>query len=211
MLQIYSFISIFLIAPKFRFLQINFVNLSINRVVITGGPGTGKTSIINTLKKRGFYCFDEIIRSLTLEAKKEIDEDLHISNPIAFTNDPKDFNTKLLIGRVEQFKNASTQDKSVIFFDRGIPDVLAYMDFFNQEYDDMFTSACEKYSYSNVCLLPPWKDIYKTDNERFESFEEALEIHEALVSIYKKFNYNIFEVPFGTVDERTDFILNAIR
>ncbi|TYA78388.1 AAA family ATPase [Seonamhaeicola marinus] len=181
------------------------------RVVITGGPGTGKTSIINTLKKRGFYCFDEVIRSLTLEAKKEIEADLHISNPIAFTNDPKDFNTKLLNGRVEQFKNGSELDHPIVFFDRGIPDVLAYMDFFNQEYDDVFTNACKTHTYSNICLLPPWKEIYKTDNERFESYEEALEIHEALVSIYKKFNYTILEVPFGTVEERTNFILDALK
>ena len=30
------------------------------KIIITGGPGTGKTSIIEELKKRGYFCYDEI-------------------------------------------------------------------------------------------------------------------------------------------------------
>ena len=37
------------------------------RIVITGGPGTGKTLIINSLKKKGFYCFDEVSREIILQ------------------------------------------------------------------------------------------------------------------------------------------------
>ena len=96
------------------------------RIVITGGPGTGKTSIINELKKKDFYCFEEIIRTLTLAAKKENDSSKHISNPIAFVNDPMLFNTNLLNGRIAQFKQATNIDHSISFFDRGIPDVLAH-------------------------------------------------------------------------------------
>lgn len=178
--------------------------------MITGSPGTGKTSIINTLKKKDFYCFDEIIRSLTLESKKEVDEASHISNPITFAKDPMDFNTRLLNGRIEQFKHANTLNINLSFFDRGIPDVLAYMDYFNQEYGDLFIEACEKHNYSTVFLLPPWEAIYKTDSERFETFEEAVKIHGYLINIYKNFGYYIIEVPFGSVEERTNFIINSI-
>ena len=185
--------------------------MNINRIVITGGPGTGKTSIINTLKDKNFHCFDEIIRTLTLEAKKEGDSSKHISNPIAFVNDPKKFNTNLINGRVEQFLQANTIAKDISFFDRGIPDVLAYMAFFNQEYGTEFVSPCKTYKYDMIFLLPPWKEIYKSDNERFESFDEAQQIHNHLEKIYRKFGYHIIEVPFGTVEARTDFILNSVE
>lgn len=184
--------------------------MNTKKIVISGGPGTGKTSIINALKKKGFYCFDEIIRSLTLEAKKEVNESSHVSNPIAFAKDPMDFNKRLLNGRIDQFKESNSLSNEIIFFDRGIPDVLAYMDYFNQEYDDLFTNACKTHNYSTLFLLPPWKAIYKTDNERFETFEEVENIHKHLVETYKYFGYNIIEVPFGSVEERTNYIINSI-
>ncbi|MFV9551360.1 AAA family ATPase [Algibacter sp. PT7-4] len=185
--------------------------MSTKKIVITGGPGTGKTSIINTLKEKGFFCFDEVIRALTLEAKKDVDKASQVSNPIAFANNPMDFNTRLLNGRIDQFKLAESQKKHLSFFDRGIPDVLAYMDYFNQQYDNLFTNACKQHKYTSLFILPPWKAIYKTDNERFETFEEAEKIHEHLLSTYKKFGYQITEVPFGTVENRTKFILDTLN
>ncbi|WNH09937.1 AAA family ATPase [Thalassobellus suaedae] len=180
------------------------------KIVITGGPGTGKTSIINELKNQNYHCFDEIIRELTLEAKNDVEADSQISNPIAFVNDPLDFNTKLLNGRLNQFKQAAGLNESLVFFDRGIPDVLAYMTFFNQEYDDEFLKICDTNRYHHIFLLPPWEAIYKSDNERFETFEEAVKIHEALKHVYKNLAYNIIEVPFGTIEKRIDFIINYL-
>ncbi len=181
------------------------------KIVITGGPGTGKTSLIRALKKHNFHCFDEVIRALTLELKKSVDSSSHVSNPIAFANDPLDFNMRLLNGRIAQFNKASAINKALSFFDRGIPDVLAYMDYFNQEYGDAFTNACETHMYSTVFLLPPWEAIYKTDNERLETYDEAVKIHNHLASTYKRFGYNSIEVPFGSIEERTNFILNTLN
>ena len=41
------------------------------KIVLIGGPGTGKTSVLNALKEKGFYCFDEVSREVTLKAQKE--------------------------------------------------------------------------------------------------------------------------------------------
>jgi predicted ATPase len=178
--------------------------------VITGGPGTGKTSVINELKNRGYYCFEEIIRTLTTEAKKESDASMHISNPIAFVNDPLHFNVQLLNGRIEQFTQSGFLTHKKSFFDRGIPDVLAYMEFFEQPINNDFIKACNNHKYTHVFILPPWKDIYTSDNERFETFDEALKIHDCLVNIYHNFGYNIIDVPFGNVSSRTNFIVDNI-
>ena len=35
-----------------------------NKVLITGGPGTGKTSVAKELSNRGYFCFPEIVRAL---------------------------------------------------------------------------------------------------------------------------------------------------
>lgn len=184
--------------------------LNPKKIVITGGPGTGKTSIINQLKHLDFYCFDEIIRTLTLEAKQSHDPSEHKSNPIAFVNDPMDFNTRLLNGRLEQFKQASNIRESLVFFDRGIPDVLAYMKFFNQDYQPDFLNVCEHHKYHRVFLLPPWKSIYISDNERLETFDESVEIHDLLKQVYEDFGYEITEVPHGTITDRARFIIENL-
>ena len=39
----------------------------IQNYIITGAPGTGKTTIINALKKEGYSCAEEISRELIAE------------------------------------------------------------------------------------------------------------------------------------------------
>lgn len=184
--------------------------MNAKKVVVTGGPGSGKTSIINELKIKGFHCFDEIIRIFTNEVKKNNVTPKTATNPIAFVNDPIEFNMQLLNGRKEQFIKATQLNKQISFFDRGVPDVLAYMDFFDQKYDKIFVDVCEKCKYTDVFILPPWEDIYVSDNERFETYEQAVIIHECLERVYKNFGYRTIEVPFGSVADRANYIIENL-
>lgn len=181
------------------------------KIVITGGPGTGKTSIIKALESEGFYCFHEIIRTMTMEAKKEVKDGSLVSNPLAFVSDPNAFNEMLLAGRLEQFLESNKRKEDILFFDRGVPDVLAYMNYFKQEYDANYIKTCEDYKYSQVFILPPWKEIYVSDNERLENFDEAVEIHSHLEKTYTHFGYHIKTVPTGTVADRVSFIKKQIN
>jgi predicted ATPase len=180
------------------------------KIVITGGPGTGKTSIIKELEKRNYFCYHEVIRELTLEAKEEGSLKDLSTNPIAKVDDSMGFNLKILNGRIKQFNDSFNLKNEIIFFDRGVPDVLGYMDYFKQSYDNTFIKPCEENKYTRIIVLPPWEGIYVSDDERFESYEEAVEIHTALENIYKKFNYEILVVPFGTVEDRTNFIIDSL-
>ena len=46
------------------------MNKAINKkVVITGGPGTGKTSVIKELMGRGYKCYDEGSRGIISQIK----------------------------------------------------------------------------------------------------------------------------------------------
>lgn len=178
--------------------------------MVTGAPGTGKTSIIKGLEKSGFYCFHEVIRNMTAAAKHDRGSSQPTTNPLLFVKDPYQFNTGLLKARIADFVDADRLQKKVCFFDRGIPDVLAYMDYFKQEYEDHFIMACELNRYEKVLLLPPWKEIYVSDNERLESFSEAEDIHEHLVETYSGFGYSLIEVPKRPVQERIDFIIKKL-
>ncbi|WP_435625463.1 AAA family ATPase [Flagellimonas sp.] len=181
------------------------------RVVITGGPGTGKTSVIKGLEQMGFPCFHEIIREMTSKAKKEGDTASFTSNPLVFVDDALQFNKDLLYGRAKHYKDSLSLKQPIIFFDRGIPDVLAYMDFFDQPYNEEFTGVSQSNPYDTIFLLPPWREIYISDNERLESYEEAEKIDAALHDTYTRFGYTPIDVPKKPVPERIDFILNKLN
>jgi predicted ATPase len=172
-------------------------------VVIIGGPGTGKTTIIEGLLAKGFCCYPEISREVTLEAKKQGIEQLFLENPLLFSE-------LLLEGRKKQFHNAQNEPHDIVFLDRGIPDVLAYMHYIGDSYPAFFDLACREHIYTKIFILPPWEEIYESDNERYENFEQATLIYNHLTETYQKYGYHLIEVPKGTVEERISFILNQL-
>ena len=174
------------------------------KIVIIGGPGTGKSTVINELIKRNYTCFEEISRQVTLDARKRGIEQLFLKKPLLFSK-------LLLEGRVKQYIEAEESKSEMVFFDRGIPDVHAYMNYISIDYPDYYIEKSNLHKYDYIFLMPPWEEIYISDNERYESFEQALAIHNHLERTYKEIGYDIIEVPTGTVQERTDFILEAIR
>ncbi|MEC7173627.1 MAG: AAA family ATPase, partial [Bacteroidota bacterium] len=40
------------------------------KIVISGGPGSGKTTLVNLLKDKGYRCFEEFSRILIDRAQK---------------------------------------------------------------------------------------------------------------------------------------------
>jgi predicted ATPase len=68
-----------------------------------------------------------------------------------------------------------------------------------------------QYRYDrHVFVLPPWEAIYTTDRERDQTFAEALQVHETLTRWYRRCEYQIIEVPIGTVAERCTCVLRAL-
>ena len=174
------------------------------KVVITGGPGTGKTTLINHMKTLGLNCYGEISRQVTLQARKDGIEQLFLTDPLLFSK-------KLLEGRKQQFINAARESAAVVFLDRGLPDILAYMDYIGDPYPSYFVDSCETHTYDFIFILAPWQEIFTSDSERYESFEEAIEIHQYLLETYARFGYQLIDIPFGSIKKRTDFILDTLN
>jgi predicted ATPase len=178
--------------------------LKTKKIVITGGPGTGKSTLINELIKRGYTCLEEISRQVILDAKKEGIDQLFLTNPLLFSE-------LLLEGRHQQFLAADNFNAEITFFDRGLPDVLAYIDFIKDTCPDSFIETCKNTAYDEVFILKPWEAIYASDNERYENFNQALEIHDCLLKTYQNYNYTLIDVPFDTIENRIDYILKTLN
>ena len=174
-----------------------------NIVILIGGPGTGKTTLIEGLDSKGFCCYPEISREITLEAQKNGVTQLFLEQPLLFSE-------LLLKGRASQFENASLENHDTVFIDRGLPDVLAYLNYLDQEYPQEYEDFCIKYKYNQVFVLPPWEEIYVSDQARYEDFEQSQKIHTHIVATYQKWGYHPIEVPKDTAQNRIDFILKKI-
>lgn len=174
------------------------------KIVLIGGPATGKTTVLKTLKEKGFHCFEEVSREVTLNAQKNGIEQLFLTNPLLFSE-------LLLEGREKQYQVAEKSAENIIFFDRGIPDIKAYLDFFNTKYPAVFTEKCHTYKYDVIFHFSPWEAIYTKDNERYESFEESVLIDKFIIKTYTDLGYKIINVPFGKLEERVQFIVNYLN
>lgn len=173
------------------------------KIVFIGGPGTGKSSVLRYLSKQGFKCMPEISREVTKKAQEEGIEQLFLTDPILFSS-------KLLEGREKQFTEAVNSTDRVVFFDRGIPSIHAYMRYSETEFPDVFLEKSEACRYTKVFQFLPWKDIYTSDNERYETFEQSEQISKFLHEAYNELGYEIINVPFDTVKNRCDFILSHL-
>jgi len=175
-------------------LRLSISNMNKEIVVLIGGPSSGKTTLIEALKEKGHTCYPEVSREVIREAQEQGIEQLFLEKPLLFSE-------LLLEGRKRQFKEALNEEANIVFLDRGIPDVLAYMHYIGDSYPAFFDKACQDHKYSAIFVLPPWKEIY---------YEQAVLIHEHLMETYKKYGYSITEVPKDTVENRVDFIMKHL-
>ena len=172
-------------------------------VIVTGGPGGGKTALIEALKRRGFTCIDEVARTIIQE------EVVQNGDALPWENREK-FLRKMFDGSVSSYHSQVSDD--IVFFDRGIIDSLAYAKCIGVEVsEEMRVKAGELRFNKHVFVTPPWKEIFSTDQERKQTFEEAIETYEQIVKIYQEYGYQTVVLPIADVEQRVDFILKYLK
>lgn len=174
-----------------------------NYIILTGGPGSGKTTIINALARKGYKCIAET-------GRKIIQEEVLNGGLATPWDNPKAYADKMLHYAIKDYTTMQNET-SLIFFDRGIPDVLGYVNLVKIEQTPALLEAIKEFRYNPVVyILPPWEEIYQTDTERKQDFEEAIATYKEMLKVYHNNEYTVVEVPYISVDERVQFILEDI-
>jgi predicted ATPase len=163
--------------------------------VITGGPGFGKTTLINLLAERNFPVCQEIARALLTST-----EDHKI---------PTNFERTVATYRANFLQQA---DPSVISFsDRGLPDQVGYSKYKKSETSSFLEEMVKANRYASaVFITPPWEEIYVKDQIRQENFDQAVAIHNEIVKAYLQYHYKIINLPRVNPEERVRFVLNFL-
>jgi len=171
--------------------------------VITGGPGSGKTSLIDALARAGY--------ARTVEAGRAIIQDqLAIDGPALPWRDPIAFAELMLSWELRSYRMAEAMSGPV-FFDRGVTELVGYLTLVGRPVPAHIARATERFRYNRcVFVAPPWPAIYTNDAERKQTPEEAVRTYEAVVAAYTACGYELVSLPLVSVEERVRFVLENI-
>lgn len=171
--------------------------------IFTGGPGAGKTTVLEALRMRGYACVEET-------GRKIIREQAAIGGNIHHNGDRIAYRDLMLSRAIADYERMSAQERPV-FFDRGIPDLVGYNTLIGSEIPQAMRAAAEIYRYNpEVFVFPPWQEIYANDVERKQDFAEAIATWQVVVDILPVFGYRVVEVPRASVEARVQFVLDRI-
>lgn len=178
----------------------NTSKINNNWYVITGGPSTGKTTVIDLLNKQGYFTTIE-------HARHYIDTWFNEGHSVEeIRNNKKEFQYGILNMQIEG--EASIKDKDLVFLDRAIPDNLAYFKFYKLDYDEKLLNAVKETSYKKIFILdrlPYTKDYARTENE-----DDQKMIHQLIIEVYKNLDFPIVFVPVSPPLKRVEFILKNL-
>jgi predicted ATPase len=172
--------------------------------IITGGPGAGKTTLVEALRAAGYTCSDEAGRQI-------IKEEVAAGGTALPWIDPRTFADRMLAFDIESYQRLRMQ-KGPVFFDRGIPDVIGYLNLLGLCAPEPARQAAANYSYNpRVFIAPPWQEIFGQDSERKQTFEEAERTYGSLAKVYATLGYELIALPIASVEARVAFVIEAAR
>lgn len=162
--------------------------------VITGPPSSGKTTLIDALQAKGYLISPEVARELIVECTQ--------TNTFQSIDA---FQRQLLAitCRREHFLDAN----QMIFFDRGIPDSIAYFKYNYLDTKDA-VQASKFRRYKQVFYCEGLPVIH--DEVRQESNDAAQEIGKLILEAYRYLGYQPIILPVVSVEERLKLILKNI-
>jgi predicted ATPase len=172
--------------------------------VLTGGPGSGKTTLIEALAAAGVATSPEVGRAV-------IREQLAIGGDALPWADQRAF-AELMVVRDVAAQEAALASGGVTVLDRGVPDVVGFLRVSGLSVPPHIDAAARRCRYnSRVFIAPYWDEIFTGDAERKQTPEEARATFGVMVETYCGYGYDLVELPRVPVAERVSFIVERIQ
>ena len=176
----------------------------VNRfIVLTGGPGSGKTTLIEALHRCGY--------ARSIEAGRGVIQDqVAIDGPALPWKNPVLFAELMLSWELRSYRLAEGSTGAV-FFDRGVPDIVGYLRLVGVPVPEHVRKAAETFRYNRRAFIaPPWREIFQPDDERKQDFDESVRTYQSILTTYTEYGYELIEIPRISVEERVRFILDVV-
>ncbi len=181
------------------------------KVAFTGGPCTGKTTVYDDLYINGFTKVPEVARYwLALFKRHELHGVEYNREFFQKLIEVNHISNWTIADDLSKLEHKPLQPHSALF-DRTLPDEIAYRKFFGLPVEDSLIADCKRFKVDMVFVFPYWEEIYKTDEVRVETPEQAQQLETLIIDAYKLVGYDPIIVPKTSVDERIDFIFRTIK
>ncbi|WP_378187373.1 AAA family ATPase [Aquimarina sp. W85] len=168
------------------------------KYIITGAPGTGKTTLINLLKDT-VPCMDEVARKVIIKEQKSNQKGMPWADITRFA--------KLVYTQTHQ----ELLDTNTQICDRSLLDLTAYLTVANKVIPSYLLHFPYKQIYHTpVFFAPTWFDIYCQDPQRLQKFEYCLRLEKSLLEHYTKKGFEIIMLPKSSPIKRKKLILDSI-
>ncbi|MEM9896755.1 MAG: AAA family ATPase [Bacteroidota bacterium] len=172
----------------------------IKKYIITGAPGTGKTTLIHALEKH-YLCMHEVSRKVIAQEQQSKRE----GTP---WQDLSRFATLFYEYFIRTLKN----NPQALITDRSLLDLAAY-----HLVEGMSIPAyIDEFPYHEtfqrkVFFNPTWQEIYRVDEQRQQTFEYCIELEKALKKTYVAKKFQLDLLPKDTVAHRVEFVKKSIK
>jgi predicted ATPase len=167
-----------------------------NWCIITGAPCSGKTAVINEIERRGIRVINEVARAYI---DRQLRKGLQLRQ---IKTDALQFERHILHEKVRI--QASLSTAATIFFDRGVPDSIAYF-----KLEGLDPAEPLRYSqnlrYRRIFFFE--RLDFLRDDVRSENEKIAASLNDLLIEAYLQIGYDIEMVPAMPVKNRADLIL----
>lgn len=170
-----------------------------NWCVITGAPSSGKTTLIIDLEKAGYLVVHEIARAFI---QSELAQGRTLEQ---IRSDENTFENRILEAKVAA--EAKLVKDELIFFDRGIPDSIAYFEIAGLDPGPAIAKSPSKH-YRKVFLLDQLP--FKRDRVRIEEKETAAKLDRALEKSYRMLGYEVIRIAVMPAQDRLRTVLEAL-
>ena len=178
-------------------------------VVITGGPASGKTTLVEAFAARGYATVPEA----AIQVIAELNEELGLEEQKAWRlANRRAFQLRVLARQVELEGRALEMSAGrVVFLDRCRIDGLAYCRHFDEPAPEELVASVGEVHYDRVFLLdtlPVVEDRSATG--RTSDRAASLAIRATIEEVYVELGYEPIRVPVAPVEERLDGIAEAL-
>jgi predicted ATPase len=177
-------------------------------IVITGGPFSGKTSLLERLGARGYRTLPEaairVIDELNAQLGVEGQRSWRLAHPIEFQD-------RVAREQDERERLVQLRAGEVLFADRGLPDSIGYCRYKGVEPPLWLLEATRVRRYTEVLLLDTLSNFdRRLTSGRTSTYEDSLRIRDHLRTTYEELGYPVIAVPELAIGERDTYILELL-